>query len=529
MGRRSGVGSFIRTMDRVGRQIQAEQRRQAREQLRLAREAERRQIQDEREAKRQYLEDRVAEAAQQNDELEDRLRELSRVLDAGLERAPWVAFESLKKVPTLKDFVPPSHLRNAPKPPDRAEFEVPPLNWLVRLVPGMAEKHAKKQAAAETDLADAARIHVVKLSEHQAEVQKHREAHEATQAEHVRQIEQHNAEVAAFEAKYRAGDPESVASYFTLALEASEYPEDFPQEFRVAYAPESKQLVCEYELPTSDVVPKVAEFKYVKSRDEIEERARKAPDLKDRYSDVVASVALRTVHELFEADVARQLRVLVFNGFIGTVDPASGKDARPCLISVRVTRPQFEQLDLARVNKAVCLRNLGAQVSPRADEAQPVRPIIEFDMVDKRFVQESDVLSELESRPNLMDLNPFEFENLVANLFGKMGLETKLTRSSKDGGVDAIAFDPRPVLGGKVIIQAKRYKNTVGVSAVRDLYGTMLNEGASKGILVATSGYGPDAFEFAKDKPIELLDGGRLLYLLQEVGFHARIVFPEEG
>jgi transposase len=123
----------------------------------------------------------------------------------------------------------------------------------------------------------------------------------------------------------------------------------------------------------------------------------------------------------------------------------------------------------------------------------------------------------------------FLFENLIANLFERMELETKLTRSHRDGGVDVVAFDTRPVLGGKVVIQAKRYKNAVGVSAVRDLYGTMLNEGANKGILVTTSGYGPDAFEFAKDKPIELMDGGQLLYLLEQVGVKARIVFPEEG
>ena len=92
-----------------------------------------------------------------------------------------------------------------------------------------------------------------------------------------------------------------------------------------------------------------------------------------------------------------------------------------------------------------------------------------------------------------------------------------------------VAFDTRPVLGGKVVIQAKRYKNTVGVAAVRDLYGTMINEGANKGILVTTSGYGPDAFEFAKDKPIELMDGGQLLYMLDQVGVKARIIFPEEG
>jgi restriction system protein len=109
-----------------------------------------------------------------------------------------------------------------------------------------------------------------------------------------------------------------------------------------------------------------------------------------------------------------------------------------------------------------------------------------------------------------------------------MEFEAKLTRASRDGGVDVVAFATRPVLGGKVAIQAKRYRNTVGVSAVRDLYGTMLNEGANKGILVTTSDYGPDAFDFAKDEPIELIDGGCLLYLLEQVGVQARIIFPEE-
>ena len=102
-------------------------------------------------------------------------------------------------------------------------------------------------------------------------------------------------------------------------------------------------------------------------------------------------------------------------------------------------------------------------------------------MVDSRFIEETDVISGLDQRPNLMDLTPSEFESLITNLFQKMGLETRLTQASRDGGVDCVAFDPRPIFGGKVVIQAKRYKNTVGVSAVRDLYGTMQNEGASKG------------------------------------------------
>ena len=128
-----------------------------------------------------------------------------------------------------------------------------------------------------------------------------------------------------------------------------------------------------------------------------------------------------------------------------------------------------------------------------------------------------------------MDLSPKEFEALITNLFGRMGLDTKQTRPSRDGGVDCVAFDPRPIFGGKVVIQAKRYKNTVGVSAVRDLFGTVQNEGASKGILVTTSGYGTSSFEFAEGKPLELLDGPNLLYLLSEhAGLEAKIEPPDD-
>ena len=87
--------------------------------------------------------------------------------------------------------------------------------------------------------------------------------------------------------------------------------------------------------------------------------------------------------------------------------------------------------------------------------------------------------------------------------------------------MDCVAFDPRPFFGGKVvIIPAKHYRNTGDVSAVRDLFGTLQNEGASEGILVTTSGYGSAPYEFASGKPLELTDGANLLYLPAE---HAEI------
>ena len=61
------------------------------------------------------------------------------------------------------------------------------------------------------------------------------------------------------------------------------------------------------------------------------------------------------------------------------------------------------------------------------------------------------------------------------------------------------------------------------MAAVRDLYGTVLNEGATKGILVTTSDYGPDAYGFAKDKPLVLMGGANLLHLLEKHGHRAKI------
>lgn len=122
-----------------------------------------------------------------------------------------------------------------------------------------------------------------------------------------------------------------------------------------------------------------------------------------------------------------------------------------------------------------------------------------------------------------------DFEHLVRQLFewefGNKGIEVKVTCASRDRGVDAIMFDPDPLKGGKYVLQAKRYNHTVDVAAVRDLYGTVVNEGANRGILVTISSYGPGTYEFAKDKPISLVDGQLLVQMLKKHGknYHIKL------
>lgn len=534
MARRSSFTSLINQIARASARSARESQKLERAKLRDIERAQKLEIklsaQASKEAKQKYLESRLQEIKDSNDEISLRLDELENILEKTLEVDDSIYFDILKINEEFSAFELPLDLQKEPNITSREEFlsKIQKPNSLEKLIPGWEKRYQTYMENELKRFQEYEEKMKVFLNERDEKIAKIRDEYSKEKDAFEQKKNQRNQEVEELENSYKNGDPTAVSSYCTMVLERSEYPEGFPQEFRVAYVPEPKELVVEYELPHKDIIPLVVEYKYVKTKDTIEEKLRKQSEIKDLYQDVVSAICLRTIHELIEADQGNHIDVVVFNGLVNDIDPATGKDIRPCLISVRTTREKFKDINLSRVDKKACLRNLGAQVSPRPDELMAVKPVVEFNMIDKRFIEESDILADLENRPNLMELTPFEFENLVNNLFDRIGFDSKSTQASRDGGVDVVAFDPRPILGGKVVIQAKRYKNAVGVSAVRDLYGTMINEGANKGILVSTSHYGKDAYEFAKDKPIELIDGGGLLYLLEQNGVKAKIIFAED-
>lgn len=481
----------------------------------------------EKERKRLYLESRVAHVAAMNADLETTIEALRGLLAASLKAGDHVSFSSLKKKPAAKPPWKHAHLERAEPAPVLETFMPAPLTSLGKLF-GKA-KHEQAVAGGQAKYDKAVKEHRSREAARASAVAKARGEWQAAAAQLGEGARKQHEQVDTFEADHRRGDLDAVVSYCSMVLEASAYPDGFQQRFKFAYVPESRQAVVEYELPTVDVVPTVKAYRYVKQSDSIAESARPQSQIKTLYASVVAQVAIRTVYELIASDKAGHIDTVVFNGVVDTTDPGSGQRIRPCLVTVRATRESFSQLDLTHIEPLACLKHLSAGVSKSPAELLPVRPVLEFNMVDPRFVAESDALSELDQRPNLMELSWLEFEALIHNLFVKMGLEARQTRASRDGGVDCVAWNPEPIFGGKVVIQAKRYKNTVGVSAVRDLFGTLQNEGASKGILVTTSGYGQASFDFANNKPIELIDGSNLLYLLAEhAGIEAKIVPPDD-
>lgn len=509
------------------RALEKAQTQAAREAIRARKEYESALKANQKEQARLYTESRIAQVNLQNEQLEQEVARLNNLLAEALSRDSHLNLQALKQPPQLPVFNP-GPLAIAELPPSWQAYMPPEPTGFQRLLPGAKEKYAQEVAKAQELFRGHQAAHSAQETSRQRNLYGARAAFERQVAEIQQQVAAQHAEIDTLQRSLLAHFPAAILDYFTMVLDGGPYPDSFPQQVKLAYVPESKQLVVEYDLPSFEAVPAVGAYKYTKTKDEITEATRPLAQRKALYSSIVAQVTLRTLYEVFNADRLGQVDIIVFNGYVESIDKGTGRPIRACLITVRTSRDTFVQLNLSKVDPLACLNVLNASVSKSPTELAPVRPVLEFSMVDPRFIEETDVLSGLDQRPNLMDLSPLEFESLITNLFQKMGLETRLTQASRDGGVDCVAFDPRPIFGGKVVIQAKRYKNTVGVSAVRDLYGTMQNEGASKGILVTTSGYGKASYDFADGKPIELLSGSNLLYLLEEnAGIKAKIDIPD--
>jgi restriction system protein len=347
------------------------------------------------------------------------------------------------------------------------------------------------------------------------------------------QQEAHNSAVLAFRTRYEEGSPDAVERYIQMALERSSYPESIAGDPDARFDDASKTLIVSYWLPGPADIPNIVEHKFVVSRKTIKPVEMKQKEFEAFYDNIIHQIALRTIHEVFHADYAFRVEAVVYNGWVRGIDRKTGKPFTSCVLSCEASRKQFMDLDLAHVSPKDCIRGLKGITAGPLIMLAPVKPIMDLKRDDERFVESKEVLDHLRPEDNLAAMEWEDFEHLVRELFEKefaqTGGEVRVTQASRDRGVDAVAFDPDPIRGGKFVIQAKRYNMVVPVSAVRDLYGTMIAEGATKGILVTTSYYGRDSREFAKDKPITLIDGENLLHMFKKHGRNVHIAMLPKG
>ena len=106
-----------------------------------------------------------------------------------------------------------------------------------------------------------------------------------------------------------------------------------------------------------------------------------------------------------------------------------------------------------------------------------------------------------------------KLEEYVVRLFGSMGYKASVTQSSRDFGVDMIAKRT----GEKIAIQVKRYKQSVGVSAVQQVVAGMHKYSCNKSMVVTNNYFTSAAKELASHSCCKLVDRDGLAVLIRSV------------
>jgi restriction system protein len=107
-----------------------------------------------------------------------------------------------------------------------------------------------------------------------------------------------------------------------------------------------------------------------------------------------------------------------------------------------------------------------------------------------------------------------EFEMLVGEAYRLQGFQvTETGGGAPDGGVDLVL-----TRGGETfLVQCRQWRaSKVGVDTVRELFGVMAARGATGGFVVTSGRFTNEAKLFTQGRNLQLVDGPRLLAMLQQ-------------
>jgi restriction system protein len=381
-----------RAMVAAARRAEAAQRADQRAAAAYARasEADRKRLQ--REAAAAHAEAMQAEVDQLNEELAAKYEDLDNLLAATLGVDDFVDLEALKQSVNHPPFDRSDLEEKTPLAP-QIPRPVEPARWAPDPVKGIFNKQKRlleAQEKAETDFVAAWQAWWHEDQAYPAKVAKAKEDYDASERARIAALEveraryinecaarekdvaAHNATVDEFIANLGYGAVQAVNEYVGIVLANSVYPDEFQVEHEAEFDPSTAELLARVIIPGPQEVPSIKTYKYTKATDQITPTELAIRDAKARYANVVHQVALRTVHEVFEADRRKLIKAISLEVGVETNDPATGKVMFIPFVSAAVARDRFEEIDLSGVVPVATLEHLGAAVSKAPYSLTPV-------------------------------------------------------------------------------------------------------------------------------------------------------------
>jgi restriction system protein len=262
-------------------------------------------------------------------------------------------------------------------PPEPVYMEPPQPSGLF----GRKKRHAELIASAQATHAETRRAWQAEMAEMPARRQAATDQHSNIEAERIRLLEQaraayaaeceareaqvvaQNAELDTLIANLGYGTTEAVQEYISIVLSNSVYPDHFSVRHEFSFDPATAELALRCLIPGPSEVKTIKAYKYTKATDEITEAPLTQKATKDRDAGAVHQVALRTLHEVFEADRRGLVRSISLEVGTETVDPATGIKGYVPFVAAGAEREPFLGFNLSEIVPAATLKHLGAAVS----------------------------------------------------------------------------------------------------------------------------------------------------------------------
>lgn len=348
----------------------------------------------EKELREAHLASRQAEVERLNADLESQADEIESLLAATLAVDDYVDLELFRgtashppfehthlQVPTLPPHAPPK-----PEEPILVE-PPPPSGWWDRAfgkskhaaeVANAQRQHAEARVvwrsqieswerALEAAAAEHARAERERMDRLRAARERYAAECEAREAEQAKQ----NKALDTFIANLGYGDAAAVQEYVSIVLSNSIYPAHFPVEFHFKFDPRTAEINLAAIVPAPDALSTTKSYKYNKASDEVTETKLSVKACKDRYASAVHQVAIRTFHEIFEADRRGLIKTISLEVRTQTINPATGLATALLFVAVGAERESFMEFDLSAVVPLATLAHLGASVSKNPYELVP--------------------------------------------------------------------------------------------------------------------------------------------------------------
>lgn len=123
------------------------------------------------------------------------------------------------------------------------------------------------------------------------------------------------------------------------------------------------------------------------------------------------------------------------------------------------------------------------------------------EIITKIALINSSLVEQVKKNPSFMfSMTSRQFEEFVAELFEKDGFNVSLTKQSRDGGKDIFIVENNRMGNFLYYLECKHFSQDVpvGVRLVRELYGTVVADRATAGLLVTSSYFSKEARDFTE-------------------------------